>query len=259
MASGQRSGTRAKIAWKRSRKGRGVQNDGRSAKAAHEPYASIRADLLASAAYRAMSGNAMRVHLLAEASFHPEKELFLPQQRIADMLKCSAAIEELIEAGFLVKLRDGWRPGRMGGGTKGLAAIYALPDRREGCSPTWKRPGDPAAQGHWRRHSAALRALVAKTTANELKVYLVFHASDHAADGSLEQDAPRTVSTKQAGLARASLHRALGELVRKGLIERVREGTGRRSTTYQLTHAEDKGVRPRRNTSPATQVRHNDG
>jgi DNA-binding MarR family transcriptional regulator len=247
---------------KRARQGKGVRRDGRSAQPASQPYATIRSDLLASAAYRVLSGNAMRLHLVAEANYHPERELFLAQRTIVNHLNCSAAtasaaIAELMTAGFLVKTRAGCRPGRMGGGAKGRAAVFELPDRSPGCSPSWKRPGDPAARGSWRKHSLALRALVKRTTANQLKVFLLFHAAGHAEDGSLERNEPRCVSAGDAALPRASLLRALDSLVGKGLLERVAEGCGRRAATYRLAPAEAKGVRRGRNNSPDTLLRHN--
>ena len=68
--------------------GRKIRRNGRSAPVV-EPFATIRADLLGSAAYRSLSGHAMRLHLLFEASFNPNRELFLPQAKAVAALGMS--------------------------------------------------------------------------------------------------------------------------------------------------------------------------
>ena len=245
-------------------KGRRVLANGRSAPA-REPYATIRADLLGSRKYRRLSGAAMRVHLLLEANFDPNRELYLPQAIAVKVLRLSfstvaCAFAELERAGVAIKLQDGWRPGRMGGQAEGRAAVYDLPHRRGSPKPMWRQQGDPNLQGSWRIHSERLRRLAAELSNSQAKVFLWLHAVNRLDDGSLAQNEGRPTSADDIGIPRSTLNRILHELVERGKVEMTEAGAGTKPANYRLASAETKGVqvrRTRRKKSPATMVGRN--
>jgi predicted transcriptional regulator len=230
--------------------GRRVLRDGRS-EPAREPYASIRVDLIASATYRALSGAAMRIHLLLESNYVPDRELYLPHKVAVRKLRLSfttvgKAFAELIEAGIVRKLRDGWRPGKMGGQSEGRAAVYDLPHRRAEGVPVWKQPGDLRLQGKWRIHCERVRKLAAQLSNEEIKPYLWLHAVDRRKDGSPAENEGRPLTAERLRMPRATLHRALQTLVDRGLIKRTQRCAGRRPGYYRLASSETKGVRSAR-------------
>ena len=224
---------------------------------AREPYATIRADLLGSAAYRNLSGNAMRIHLLAEANYTPYGELLLPQKQSTQKLKMSpntvaACMKELLDARILEKVREGSRPGKSGQ-SAGLAAVYRLPHRIGQSVPSWKRHNDPALRGSYRAHSNKLRDIASSLSGNEAKVFLWFIAVHRNEDGSPQCNDPRPISAEDVGIPRATLHRVLVALTEKGRIEQARDGKGSRPAYYRLAAEETKGVRtPRERKKAAT-------
>jgi hypothetical protein len=224
------------------------------------PFATIRADLIGSAAYQALSGTAIRLHLVFESNFDPNRELILPQQTAVKMLGLSYStvtkgLAELIKAGIIVKISDGWRPGRMGSQVKGRAAVYDLPHRYLGTPVTWKRPGDPNLQGHWRVHSERLRNLARSVSPAEAKVFITLHAVDRQDDGSPQPTEGMSLLPDRVGLPRATIHRAILSLIAAKRIEITVPGKGSKPALYSLAPAERKGVGPRRKKSTTTPMR----
>ncbi len=227
--------------------GRKVLPHGRSSPR-RDPYATIRADLLGCATYRALSGAAMRIHVMLEANFNPNHELILPHKMAIDHLQMSpnsvtACLAELTAALIVEKVRDGIRPGRMGGQSEGRAAVYRLPHRDGDAIPRWKRDNDPKLRGAYRIHCEKLRHLAAQLSANEMKLFLYFQAVDRNADGSPLLNEDRTISSAQAGIPKATLQRVLVSLMSKGKIERTVDGIGKRPARYRLHAAEAKGIK----------------
>lgn len=226
--------------------GRKVLPNGRSAPVG-EAYASIRADLISTAIYRALPGSVMRLHLLFEANYNPNHELIMPCNNAAKLLKVScstvtAGIASLVRSGIVAKVRDGRRPNTMGILAKGKAAVYALPHRQPApeTPPVWKQPHDPRHQGYWRVHVQRLRQLVRELSDNEAKVYLNFHAAHRTANGSLAQNDPRSLSEAETGIAKTTLHRVIRTLIARGKIEVAQPAAGSRPALYRLSPSELK-------------------
>jgi|GEM_PF-2752904 len=238
--------------------GRRVLPNGRSAPV-RDPYASIRADLISAASYRALPGSVMRLHLLFEANYNPNHELIMPCNNAAKQLKAScstvtAGIASLVRSGIVAKVRDGRRPNTMGILAKGKAAVYALPHRQPAPAspPVWKQPHDPRPQGYWRVHVQRLRQLVRELSDNEAKVYLIFHAADRTAEGSLVQNDPRALSEAETRIPKTTLHRVIKALITRGRIEVAQPAAGSRPALYRLAPSELKVPRQAREKSRTT-------
>jgi len=151
------------------------------------------------------------------------------------------ALAELVKAGITVKIRDGWRPGRMGS-KFGRAAVYDLPHRHSERPVTWKRLGDPNLEGHWRVHCERLRSLAKSLSPAEAKVFIALHAVDRNQDGSPRLNEGVWLSPDRVGLPKATIHRAIHSLLAAGRFEMTQPGKGSRPALYRLSPAEAKGV-----------------
>lgn len=220
-----------------------------------EPYASIRADMLASQAFRQLSEPAVRILLLMEAAYHPGKRWFMPYRHMEKTLGIAPntvrrALEELIGKGFLVVKRPGRRPRTMGSVVgEGRAAEYDLPHRHESCSvPKWKQHNDPRQQGKWRINCGRLRQKLGRLTGPAARFWAELHNRHHTSEGIPADDGPFAGTSLgiNMGMPRSTVRQVLRQLLAEEIIRIAVPGAGRRATTYLLGWAETKPPRPRR-------------
>lgn len=229
--------------------GRRVLPNGRSGAAyASPPYASIPASMLVSAAFKALSPTAIRVLLLFHAAYNPEKELFISQTTARKALKASPntmspAYAEIEGAGFVIKLREHIRPGRMGAAGKGKAAVYDLPGRNMNLEIPWRRPTDRGRSGWWRIHSERLRSHLKILSPTAVKVWCHMHAVDRRRDGGPAANDPRPIHSADVGLSEETLRRAKVELCEAGILCIAVPAKGSRPATYVLAETECKGLK----------------
>ena len=231
---------------------RRVLPNGRSA--ASLPYASILPSIPTSAAFRRLSGIAVRLWLLLQADYNPGHDTILPRDRAMRELEASphcigAGFAELIAAKIILKVQDGCRPGTMGSQSAGRATVYDLPDRR-GLTGEWKVGGDPSFAGRWRIDVPLLRQAATDLTGPEAKLWAYLHARDRRADGGPASNAPLQLSptdvAKALDLSRATVKRAMAGLVSREILRCERPAAGRSPATYCLTEAQTRGASARR-------------
>lgn len=199
------------------------------------PYAAIYSSLLATQRVAKRSGLAVRVLLWAHASFHPKRELFLSSAHIAKELHArranvSAALHELRDAELLVLVKAAIAPGRMGGGGRGRAAVFSIP-QASGRSPCYD-PGDHAYQGKWRIFADDLRQLACDLSDAEARIFahLVVPTDRHKNGVPLTDDrlmlSGASVAAMLPGMSERTARRALAGLVGRGLLRGLQAASG---------------------------------
>lgn len=207
------------------------------------PFASIPAAQLATQRLRRLSGDAIRVLLVAHAAWTPKTAAVMPVARIARMLglskrSVSAAIRALTGAEFLTLLKPARRPGAMGVAT-GAAAVFEVAGRRPGTSHRVFETGDRRLDGCVRIYCTDLRRLAAMMTGNEARI-LAALVLPCARDrhGAPQQPKPlalsgRTTAAALPGVSARAADAAVKGLVGKGLLREVTPTAGRRPATFE--------------------------
>ena len=232
--------------------------------AAH--FTSILPGLLASRQYRALTPDAKRLHILAEARFRTQG-FTMPYEKVQKLLRIgsstmASAMKELEALGILRLLRPGIRPSHPDAPPgKGLAAEYGLPHRQRGVmlgvgDVLWREPNDQWFAGQWRIHTRHLMALLKHHTADEMAILARFHLCPHNAAGGVDDakrlQLPRRV-LRDEGMSCSAASRAFGGLLKKHRIEEVAPASGRRPALYRLAARECRGgwevEKPRKGTS----------
>jgi hypothetical protein len=233
----------------------GAARESRRARALHgktKPFATIATTLLASQHLRRLSGAAIRIWLLANASWTPDRPAPLPIDYIAKNLHKAprtvcTAIRELVASSMLEPHDPAVRPGGMG--RKGQAATFNLPHRKPNKpAPIRRDIGDPTLQGTWRVRCDELRKLAAELTDTGILilvcVILPCHRDKHGCPVSAKPFslAPSELRDMFPKISRATLARVPAELRRLNLIEQIRAPSGRRPALYIRTGLASSGV-----------------
>ncbi len=206
--------------------------------------------MIASRAFRELSGHAVGVFLLLHAAYNPNSELFVSHKQAIAILRAgphaiAKAFRDLETAGFIVKIREAVRPGGMGSSGKGKAAIYELPGRNPILPNEWRQNEDPGLHGYWRVHSARLRAVLRQITTGAMKLWCHMHAVHRQADGAPQSNDARALDAAAVGLPRETLRRKAQELCEVGITEVGQAASGKRPATFILAESECKPVRSR--------------
>ena len=239
---------RDRVEGKRGRRRRG-------ARIPQPAFATIAPSIMGSGKLRELPGAYLRVLLLAEANWTPNRKVILPWGHVATTLRISRttsgkAINQLLDSELITLERQGKRPMRMGGAGKGQAALYDIEHRRKGGTLRLAQ-GDRRYRGFWKVWCADLRRLAAELGDAAVRVWVctvIPCDRDHA--GRPQSDAPfplsgRELAKQLPGMAHRTAHRAIGELVKAGLIQKVEPASGCRSARYIRTGVTVTGI-PRR-------------
>jgi hypothetical protein len=251
------------------------QDEAAACRKVHEPFATIPASQIASARLRRLDGCAVRVLLMAHANWTPKKWAVLSVATIAGQLgvsrrSVSTAIRDLVAADLLTIVRPAKRPGTMGSGGRGAAAVYEVAGRRPGKAHLRFEPGDPRLDGALRILCTDLRKLAAMLTANEARI-LICLVLNVARDrhGAPQRSEPRPLSGRDAakrlsegqhhgskpihkGISARSADAAIAGLCQKGLLRLVTPASGRRAATYEPDGLATSVVRRGRKRANAT-------
>jgi DNA-binding MarR family transcriptional regulator len=200
---------------------------------------------------------AVRIWLLLQAAYQPDRETILPRDTAVRILKgssrtVSAGFAELLAAGIVTKLREPCRPGTMGALGVGRATVFDLPDRR-GVTGLWKALGDPWFEGYWRIDVGALRRAATDLSGPEAKLWVHLHARHRRSDGGPVANEPMSLGASSVAealhLTRPTAARAIAGLSRRGFITLERSAAGSAPALFRLSDAQTKGASSRKSKS----------
>jgi hypothetical protein len=226
-------------------------------------YASIPSSQLATQMLRRLSGDAIRILLIAHANWTPTKALPMPVTSIAKMLclsklNVSAALRSL-QPVILTVRNPPIRPDHMGA-KRGSAAVYEVTGRRPGTAHRVFEPGDRRLTGSFRILSDDLRQLASILTDNEARILVCIVLPCHRDKHGAPQQ-PQQVDLSGRGVAKAmpdmparSARRAIDGLTTKGLVRPVTGASGCRPATYEPIGLAASTVRRGRRSSNATNM-----
>lgn len=207
-------------------------------------FSSISMSLIATQRLRLISGNAVRLWLMANAGWTPKGGAALPVSHLSKTLHVRKegaieAIHELRVAELLTLRRAAIRPGRMGSAARGSAAVFDVTGRAPGTAHRRFEQGDRRLDGYWRILNDDLRELATMLTGAEARILvccvLPCHRDRHGAPRQ-----PRHVCLSGGGVADAlttiaarTANAAVSGLLEKGLIRELTPAAGRRAAVFE--------------------------
>jgi hypothetical protein len=218
---------------------------------------------MGSAAFRALSGRAVRLWLLLESNASPNVtshrlECFLSQRQALARLGggpnlICAGFRQLQAAEIIRLVKRGSGPGRMGG-AKRHASLYWLPHRTKGESIFgWRSEEDEKVYGFWRVHNEQLRSIAKNLSDIEAKVFVYCMSGRRTDDGYLIKSSftlsVREISDK-LNISIGAASEALNRLVEKKFIDIEQKGRGRAPVQYAVPHKNAVPVRRPRSLKP---------
>ncbi len=208
------------------------------------PFATIPSSILGSVAIRRLSGQALRVFLLANAAWTPKRRAVLPIGHIANFLSIrksgvGQALQDLQTAGLITLREPAIRPGAMGSATPGRAAVFAVLGREAGTTLHRVVTGDRRLAGAFRADCLTLRKLAAMMTNAEARILVGIAWPCHRDRNGAPQGecrvslSGRICADQLSGMSARTADAAIAGLVKKGLLGQVTPAAGSRAGVFE--------------------------
>ena len=228
-----------------------------ASRGAARPFVTIPTTIFATKRIRALPGAAVRVLLWAEAGWHPAHGVVLSQHVAAEALSLrrstvSNAIKRLIGADLMAIKSPAVKPGN----GPGRAAVYDLPHRKTGAVLRFDQ-GDARLPGLVKAWCDELRETVRGLGDAAARVLLIAAGLPRQSDGTLPDHcagvdlASGRLARDLPGMTERTARRAVAELVKRGLVQKVEPRVGQPGARFQpagplLTRIPRKKVGSRR-------------